>query len=103
MGKSLLHEVLLLGVNSKASDWHIKEGCPVNLRIAGALVGTDLEPDSEFMENIIHQMTNDDQYGRYCGAGDVDLSYVEDDVGRFRVNIHRQRGFHSMTLRHVKT
>lgn len=100
---SILHDVLALGVNSKASDWHIKEYAPVALRIAGTLVDTDLKPDTEMMERIISEMTSPELLAKYYDSGDLDLSFVEDGVGRFRVNIHRQRGSHCITMRHVKT
>ena len=105
MAYGILHEVLALGVNSNASDWHIKEHSPVNLRIEGKMVATDLTPDNELMLKIIDEMIDGDERKKkkFFDTGDIDLSYVEEDVGRFRVNIHRQRGNHGITMRHVKT
>ena len=40
---------------------------------------------------------------KYHVAGDVDLSYVEEGIGRFRVNIHKQRGEAAIAMRHVKS
>lgn len=100
---SILHDVLALGVNSKASDWHIKENSPIALRIAGTLVDTDLKPDAELMERIINEMASESLLSTYHENGDLDLSFVEEGIGRFRVNIHRQRGSNSITMRHVKT
>ena len=103
MGVSVIHDLLELGVNSNASDWHIKEGHPVVLRIAGSLVDTDFVPDAECIEQILTTMASGEMLERYRQDGDLDLSYVEDNVGRFRVNIHKQRGSSAFTLRHVKT
>jgi twitching motility protein PilT len=103
MAVSVIHDLLELGVNSNASDWHIKEGHPVVLRIAGSLVDTDFIPDEESINKILDSMIPPDMLERYKKDGDLDLSYVEDDVGRFRVNIHKQRGKSAFTLRHVKT
>ncbi|OGV45801.1 MAG: twitching motility protein [Lentisphaerae bacterium GWF2_44_16] len=103
MAESLLHEVLALGVNSKASDWHVKENSPVTLRISGNLVDTDLVPDRELMERIIQEMIPQEFMKKFVETGDVDASYVEDNVGRFRVNIHRQRAMYCIAMRHVKT
>jgi twitching motility protein PilT len=105
MAHGILHEVLALGVGSNASDWHIKENAPVALRIAGKLVDTDLVPDSDLMDKIIEEMIEGDERlrSKYFETGDLDISYVEEEVGRFRVNIHKQRGEKGITMRHVKT
>jgi len=103
MALSSIHDLLELGVNSNASDWHIKEGHPVVLRIAGSLVDTDYVPDAQCIEDMLKTMAPPDMLERYRKDGDLDLSYVEDNVGRFRINIHKQRGKSAFTLRHVKT
>lgn len=104
MGLSVIHDLLELGVSSNASDWHIKEGHPVVLRIEGSLVDTDFSTDSECIDQILKDMvTSEDMMHKYNETGDLDLSYVEDNVGRFRVNVHQQRGRPAFTLRHVKT
>ncbi len=103
MAVSVIHDLLELGINSNASDWHIKEGHPVVLRIAGGLVDTDFIPDAACIEEIVTTMATGEMLERYKADGDLDLSYVEDHVGRFRVNIHKQRGKSAFTLRHVKT
>ena len=104
MAVCVIHDLLELGVNSNASDWHIKIGHPVVLRIEGNLVDSDFTPDEECINQILKDMvTTDEMLERYHETGDLDLSYVEDDVGRFRVNVHQQRGTHAFSLRHVKT
>ncbi len=104
MGVSVIHDLLELGVNSNASDWHIKEGHPVVLRIEGSLVDTDFQADEKLIDQILDDfVTDEDMRVRYRDTGDLDLSYVEDNIGRFRVNVHQQRGRPAFTMRHVKT
>jgi twitching motility protein PilT len=104
MGVSVIHDLLELGANSNASDWHIKQGHPVVLRIEKNLVDTDYIADAEKMQQILKDfIPNEELYNKFQETGDLDLSYVEDNVGRFRVNIHRQRGEPAFTLRYVKT
>ena len=97
--------LLAQGIESDTSDFHVKENFPVALRISGSLVATDLVPDAAFMEDVIDDMIkgNLELREKYKKTGDLDLSYAPDGVGRFRVNIHRQKGMHAMTLRHVKS
>ncbi len=99
----LLHDVLSEGVKAGASDIHIKENSPIHYRIAGTLVDCNFIPDNEFLTAVIHEMVTDPEYlASYKQHGDLDISYVEEDVGRFRVNIHKERGGKCLTLRHVK-
>ncbi len=103
MALSVMHDILELGVNSRASDFHIKEGSPVTIRIDSRLVGTDMIATKEFMDKVVGIMLSTDELKRrFAETGDADLSFVEDNVGRFRVNVHRQRGLVSLSMRHVK-
>lgn len=103
MAKTFMHDLLNLAVESGASDLHIKLNHPVALRISGKLVDSDFIADDGFMSKTLELMTTADQLSHYRKCGDVDLSYVEEDVGRFRVNIHTQRGGPAITMRHVKS
>lgn len=96
-------QILAQGVENKASDLHIKEGAGVSLRIAGSLVPVDFVPSHEFMEDVLNAMMTPEQKKTYAETGDADLSYAPENIGRFRVNIHKQRALHAMTMRHVKS
>lgn len=105
MSESLdvFRQILAQCVENKASDVHIKEGAGVSLRIAGSLVPLDFVPGRQFMEEVINEITSPEQKRMYAETGDTDLSYSPNKtIGRFRVNIHKQRALHAMTMRHVK-
>ncbi len=103
MPRTIMHDILELGVNSRASDFHIKEGSPVTIRIDSRLVGTDMMATKDFIDKVTGLMLSTDELKRkFAETGDADLSFVEDNVGRFRVNIHRQRGVIALSLRYVK-
>ena len=102
MGKSLMHDLLKLAVESRASDLHMIQGRPVVLRIDSKLVETDCVLDEQSMSQFLKDMATEDLIAKFNKLGDLDLSYVEDEVGRFRVNVHKQRGETAFTLRHVK-
>ena len=101
--ETVLHDVLKLGVDSGASDVHIKAGAPVHYRIDAGLAGTDYVTEEAMVKEFIHQVAEPHLLDKYRETGDLDLSVVEDGVGRFRLNIHRQRGVDAMTFRHVKS
>ncbi|MDX9979952.1 MAG: PilT/PilU family type 4a pilus ATPase [Lentisphaeria bacterium] len=100
--RTVLHDILATGVAENASDWHIREGSNVGLRVDGTLIEVDFATDRKFLEQAIEQMTAENHRRDFLEHGDSDLALAEDGVGRFRVNLHRQRGMIAMTLRHVK-
>ncbi len=103
MARSIFHKVLKMTVDSDSSDLHIKENSPVAFRISGEMLTSDFIPDRDMLEKFINEMIEGpEQLNHFKKTGDLDMSHVEDEVGRFRVNVHRQRGLISMTLRHVK-
>ena len=97
-----LHKVLKTAVTANASDVHIKENCPVAFRIDGEMTSSDYVAKSEVIAEFMRQVATEEQIKKYYINGDLDLSHREPDVGRFRVNIHRQRNFNSINFRWVK-
>jgi twitching motility protein PilT len=103
MSAESLKNILALAAQQNASDIHIKPGSYVILRISGELVDCDFVTDKDCVMKFIDIITNDDQRQVFYKVGDVDLSYVEKGIGRFRVNIHKQRGAPAINMRLVKS
>jgi twitching motility protein PilT len=87
------------------SDLHLKVGSPPAVRLDGHLTilreldvlsPADTLAFAREMLEARHLTTFDD-------GGDVDFAYSLSGVGRFRVNVFRQRGSVSMTARRVST
>jgi len=102
MPTTLLRNILEKAVSSDASDVHIKENSPVAFRINGDMVVSDYTPDSEIILRFLEQVATEEQVEAFNKTGDLDVSHLEDNVGRFRVNIHRQRGLNCINCRWVK-
>ncbi len=102
MANTILHNLFDYAVTNGASDIHIKENAPVAVRLDGEMISTDFVPDYEMLTRFLHEVANEAQIANFEKTGDLDISHLEDEVGRFRLNIHRQRNSISMTLRHVK-
>ena len=100
--KTVLHAVLAAATQANASDIHIKEGSPVAYRIDGDILSSDFVTSRELLEAFMSEVANKKQIEDYWVTGDLDLSHYEDEVGRFRVNIHRQRNLISINFRWVK-
>ncbi|MDD2403252.1 MAG: PilT/PilU family type 4a pilus ATPase [Victivallaceae bacterium] len=102
MANTVFHNLFDYAVSNGASDIHIKENAPVSLRIDGGIVPTDFTPDFEMMMRFVSDIASEEQIDRLNKTGDLDLSHLEDEVGRFRINFHHQRNSLSISLRHVK-
>ena len=98
-------EGLLQGVReSKASDLHITAGMPPTLRISGQLVQMDKPKlTDEDTKVIAYQLLHEvKQFTAVLEEqGEVDFSYEVDTIGRFRVNVFKQRGSYAATLRAI--
>ncbi len=97
-----LHEILKKGVEAGASDWHIREDANVALRINGEMVTQIMATDRVFLDEVMAAIATEKDMRKYEETGDADFAIDEEGVGRFRVNVHRQRSRTAMTLRHVK-
>ena len=101
--RSKLNSILTTGVNEGASDWHIREGSTIALRIDGSLHEIEgFVPNLEFLESAMREVTSEVKLEEYQETGDADFAFEEEGAGRFRANLHRQRGLMALTLRHVK-
>ncbi|QCX32720.1 type IV pilus twitching motility protein PilT [Caloramator sp. E03] len=95
-------ELLAKTVELNASDLHITVGIPPTMRINGNLMpyGNERLTPKEVEEYTKYVLT-EEQYQKYISIGEIDLSYSVQGIGRFRVNIFRQRGSDAMALRTV--
>jgi len=91
-------------VAEQGSDLHLKAGSPPKIRQGdGRLVALDHASLShEESEAIARTIIPEDRSERFHSAGEVDFAYGVSGVGRFRVNVFRQRGSTSMVLRRLR-
>jgi twitching motility protein PilT len=94
---------LSLLVERNGSDLHVKVGTPPKVRQSGALLPLDREPLShDEMEAIGAAIVPHERIERFEAAGEVDFAYSLPGVGRFRVNVFRQRGSVSAVFRTLR-
>lgn len=103
MAITVLHDVLWTGVQEGASDWHLCEGRNAVLRISGQLVELAFSIDGGVFDQFIEETMSRRLKTIFEETGDADFAFEEDGTGRFRANLHRQRGLRGLTLRHVKS
>jgi len=101
---TLFLRLLRRAVEREVSDVHLKTGCPVYFRIDGVLRPRKGDPLAEQdIQEILDFLLNDDQAAAFKENGQVDLAFVDEELGRFRVNVFRQRGSVSLVMRRINT
>ena len=88
-----IDDLLRQTVEAKASDLHLTVGVPPMIRVWGKLQPTShavLTPEDTFQ--LAYSMLNTFQKQKFEKNWELDLSYAVTGLGRFRVNVYRQRG-----------
>jgi twitching motility protein PilT len=99
-----LKQMLVEMLNRKASDLHIRVGVRPHLRVNGTLEQINAEPLSiDVMEKIVAQILNEKQQERFYRKNEMDLALSVAKLGRFRINLFRQRGTTGIAIRAVNT
>jgi twitching motility protein PilT len=99
-----LKQMLVEMLNRKASDLHIRVGVRPNVRVDGRLEQIATDPLSiEAMDSIVGQILNEKQSERFQRKNEMDLALSVAKLGRFRINLFRQRGTTGIAIRAVNT
>ena len=94
---------LRLLVAHEGSDLHIKVGSAPLLRIDGRLQRLDREAlGDEDTGGIVDAILPEDLRASFAERGEADFAHSLAGVGRFRVNVFKQRGTASMVLRRLR-
>ena len=89
-------------IEKKASDLHITVAVPPMIRVNGSLqrMGEQSLTPKDTID-IAQQMLSVKQLQELESKGELDLSYSNPGLGRFRVNIYKQRGSYGIAIRVV--
>jgi twitching motility protein PilT len=99
-----LEQLLKFAAGRNASDVLLIAGAPPALRINGALApgsGPPLEPED--VASYVLPLLEPQQMEELQKKKSVDLGFVREGLGRFRVNLHHQRGTLAASIRLLPT
>ncbi len=98
-----LNDLLKMTFEKRASDLHIKVGVPPILRIDGKLTPLETEKrlNQEDSVAIAYGIMNPAQKQKFLEKNELDMAYAVPGLGRFRVNVFKQRGSVGMVFRMV--
>ena len=90
-------------VDRNASDLFIKAGSPPSMRIDGVITDTACEDvtSEETAALCRKELMTEKQWAAFGEDMEIDLAHSASGIGRFRVNVYRQRGSIGMVFRHV--
>ena len=96
-----LSQILHLAVKQEASDVLLKVGVPPAFRLHGDLVplpGVDPLTHQD-LQRVADTLMDEFRRRRFEAEMQADMAYETPELGRYRVNIFRQRGVLSMVIR----
>ena len=89
-------------VDVGGSDLHIKAGVVPRIRLDGTLRPLRAKPlTPEDTERMLNEILRPDLAAEFAETGEADFAYMNDEIGRFRVNAFRQRSHVGLVLRRV--
>jgi len=98
-----IDEILKYAVEKKASDIHILAKLPPFIRIDGKLIKTPFPAlSNEECKKIIYEILREEQIKIFEKTKELDFSYGIEGIGRFRINLHYQRGTIGISIRPIK-
>jgi len=91
-------------VEKDASDLYLSCGAPASAKVHGSLTpleDTVLTPEQ--VKSIAYSVMSTEQISEFEHKPEMNLAISEEGIGRFRVNIFRQRNSISLVIRNIKT
>lgn len=93
---------LKLMVEKKASDLYFTANSPIKIRIEGKVMSVGKNDiSSDVVQEAAYAIMSPDQQQFFESNLEVDFALLEQGLGRFRVNVFRQRGNTAMVLRYI--
>jgi twitching motility protein PilT len=98
-----LNEILGYAVKNGASDVHLAVGSPPACRVDGEIRAFSDKPlKMEDTDAFLNEILKPHQREAFDVSGDADVALSVPGLGRFRVNVLKQRGSIGIVMRHVK-
>ena len=99
-----IEQLLEQMIEAKASDLHLTTGVSPVIRVNGELTQIGearLKPSDT--QIFIQHLLNEEEMDKLLANGEYDVAISKSNIGRFRLNVFRQRGSYSLAIRHVNS
>ena len=99
-----IEELLELTIESNACDLHLSAGLPPIIRVQGELLKTELPAlSASDIQTLIFSMLTNEQRREVEQNLELDCSLGVHGLGRFRVNVYKERGNYAAAMRTIAT
>lgn len=99
-----LKDLLRILVERDGSDLYLSTGAPPSIKCLGELVPLSQQAlPVDRVRQIAYAVMNEEQVNEFETKPEMNLAISEENLGRFRVNIFKQRNEVSMVIRSIKT
>jgi len=99
-----LRELLTVAARSRASDVHLTEGLPPQMRVDGDLTlvpGSEARLSTDWFQTALAEMMSPQQLEELQSSDELDFSVAMHGLARFRVNVFRQLGSLAVAMRFI--
>ncbi len=98
-----INKFLKLMVKKEASDLFFSAGTPLHMKVDGEMrVVNDKLLSGTGIAALVAHIMSDEQQQQFAQRPEMNLGLELEGVGRFRVNVFRQRGEVAMVIRYLK-
>jgi twitching motility protein PilU len=95
---------LQLMAQKEGSDLFFTVGAPVSMKVQGHVVALAREPlRPGEVKTLAYALISEDQQKTFEAELELNVAFELHQVGRFRINVYRQRGETSMVIRYIKS
>ncbi len=99
-----LQHYLKIIVEQDGSDLYFSTGAPPSMKVQGKLTAITAEPLApDVVQALADTLMDAEQKAEFERRPEMNLAISESGIGRFRVNIFKQRGQVAMVIRTIKT
>jgi len=97
-----LNHYLQMLAERSASDLFLSPGAPPNIKIEGLTRHVGTKPLTALdVREMAYSVMNERQQAQFEDEWEMNLALAMGDIGRFRINVYRQRGDIAMAVRYV--
>jgi len=97
-----LQQYLRMMAEKSASDVFLSPGAPPNIKIDGITAPIGSKPLTTLqVREMAYSVMNERQQAEFEEQWEMNLAIALGDIGRFRINLYRQRGDVAMAIRYV--
>ena len=97
-----ISQLLQAMVQKEASDLFFTAGARVSMKIGGTLRPISMpELTADMVHQLAQELMNEVQAQQFAATHEMNFGYSLSGVGRFRVNVFRQRGATAMVIRRL--